>query len=820
MQFSSDLDEPPDEGPVPLSEETSNTIPPVNFEVEIQKTSKEDIIRNLQDIYSAEKWLDANVMQPYWTSEKVYHNSSSKFSAANLAKLWDQHLIEQGHDNPQTSVLSEYKVLRELLWMFFTPATTYLFKEVNKNFTVKPNITIPSLTKGTFASYLNSLCPYFTMLQELHSFGAELNCVSDVENCTKLSPNTLIAYWAVIKEFLNEFNAFIIQIETEVKKQGRTYTLLQLMNDLEPKLFELRSMYCIHARAVYSWKTSPNWLSASRLLSVLYGDLDNMSNSKQAARMLKMFLKSFEVYLDIIDLWLTDGQLQDCREEFVISRDCDEFQGPQEEGYVVQPYETELLNAGIQPLPILQVIVSKLLHASSSMDLLLRLNRLSKTKGCLYEDFLGHIEKDLSEFALKEGNHLDVADDIRDEVVSNADIKSEPNSFFMEIKDHLLQVGDSFLVEAFENYLPFKQVQQDVKQEDVLKKKEQLYTKLTQHLRHEILPVKHVLETNLLRLVEEKWKVASSMVKPIFQHEFNLSMHFQIMRGIFLMESGDIMHHFYTSLFEQLEMCEASSFSLTMLLESCVDQRYPAFSSHFSVVVDNKIHFATSVQEAISSIKLRYAVEWPVSLILSDHSLEYYNTVFQFLLKIKWGLLCLQKLRFSDLDQRENKTKPLGKRARDRMHRLECLRFWLLHSVNSIHSYLMGQMLQLFSMELEHNIETAQDLSMLVKAHNAYIQSVYTHCLQSDDSHIIKNSVLKMIWVALRVCEVWEAGVEFVPEARLKELEELYSKCYLFLAIVLSSCVQNNTLSDLTSLSAAFDTTRLPKHYPTTFAVN
>jgi hypothetical protein len=61
------------------------------------------------------------------------------------------------------------------------------------------------------------------MLQELHSFGAELNCVSDVENCTKLSPNTLIAYWAVIKEFLNEFNAFIIQIETEVKKQGMYY---------------------------------------------------------------------------------------------------------------------------------------------------------------------------------------------------------------------------------------------------------------------------------------------------------------------------------------------------------------------------------------------------------------------------------------------------------------------------------------------------------------------------------------------------------------------------------------------------------------------
>jgi hypothetical protein len=42
------------------------------------------------------------------------------------------------------------------------------------------------------------------------------------------------------------------------------------------------------------------------------------------------------------------------------------------------------------------------------------------------------------------------------------------------------------------------------------------------------------------------------MVKLIFQHEFSLSVHLQIMRGVFLMEAGDIMHQFYTSLFEQV----------------------------------------------------------------------------------------------------------------------------------------------------------------------------------------------------------------------------------------------------------------------------
>ena len=79
-----------------------------------------------------------------------------------------------------------------------------------------------------------------------------------------------------------------------------------------------------------------------------------------------------------------------------------------------------------------------------------------------------------------------------------------------------------------------------------------VFHRLTRHLQREILPVKHVLDTNLLRLVEEKWEVSSSMVKPIFQHEFSLSKYFQIMRGIFLMEAGDIMRHFYTSLFKQV----------------------------------------------------------------------------------------------------------------------------------------------------------------------------------------------------------------------------------------------------------------------------
>jgi hypothetical protein len=77
--------------------------------------------------------------------------------------------------------------------------------------------------QGTLALYLNHLCPYFTMIREFQNFGEELNCNREVENSTKYPPNTFIAYWTVLKEFLNDFNSLIIQIEVKVKKQGMNF---------------------------------------------------------------------------------------------------------------------------------------------------------------------------------------------------------------------------------------------------------------------------------------------------------------------------------------------------------------------------------------------------------------------------------------------------------------------------------------------------------------------------------------------------------------------------------------------------------------------
>ncbi|PSN50141.1 hypothetical protein C0J52_15095 [Blattella germanica] len=767
------------------------SLPAIPNETEPLQGSKENLIKNLKDIYLAEDWLDSNIQQTWALSLDQSESTISRFPSANLANYWNQYLKDQDNSSDyHVNILSEYKILRQILFMFYTTSSTQLFEESNKKISVKPGFTIPSLTKECLTSFLNDLCPYFEMLKEFRSFGEDLN-----KSCNQ-PPNTYIAYWNEVKEFLRDFNDFLISIERKVKKQDGIYTLLKLKNDLQPKLAELRCIYSLHARAIYDWKTSSNWLSATCLLSVLYGEISCESKNTHAAIILKLFLKSFEVYLNIVDTWLTDGKLVDSREEFVIDRNGE-----------VRPYERMLNNAGIEPLPVLKLIIKKVVPAVSSIDLLLRLIKLphlNKIQGCMFEELVKSVKEDFQTFSkTSDLEKFDKSVDDREEERRN----NKKNHFFSEVKNHVLHFADPFLLQAFENYFPLK----DKKMDDsaTCPSTRELNIRIQEYTGQEmLLPIKPVIERNLAKLVDNKCKTACCMVKPIFQDDFNLTKHFQVIRGIFLMEAGDVMHQFYSSLFQQIQLCEASSFSLSIHLRSCVDLIYPDFSSYFLVVVDKNLQNATSVQEAINSIKLKYSVDWPMSLILTEQNMDLYNAVFQFLLKIKWAIYSLQKLRFTDL-----KHDQLKKSEKRRAQRLHILRFWLLHSVNSIHNYLMGQVLHSLGVELQHNVEEAYNLDSLVEAHGTYVQMVYVHCLQTQEHELVRKPILRMISTALRLCEAWGAGAIALSDARLSELEDLYCRCYVFLSVVLSNCVERDTVSQLKSLYAVFDVDLLYQNY-------
>lgn len=64
------------------------------------------------------------------------------------------------------------------------------------------------------------------------------------------------------------------------------------------------------------------------------------------------------------------------------------------------------------------------------------------------------------------------------------------------------------------------------------------------------------------------------------------------------------------------------------------------------------------------------------------------------------------------------------------------LRFWLLHSVGSVHSYLMGQVLLSLGLQLEQDLEAACDLDTLIKG----------KCQNTNFVSFIFNSKLKKLY--------------------------------------------------------------------------
>ena len=81
---------------------------------------------------------------------------------------------------------------------------------------------------------------------------------------------------------------------------------------------QIKVLYEIHINVTEDWESMLNWQSASKLLSKLYFKLQNSSSLEVTSTCVMLYLSSLSVYLNIVDTWLSEGRLEDWRDEFII----------------------------------------------------------------------------------------------------------------------------------------------------------------------------------------------------------------------------------------------------------------------------------------------------------------------------------------------------------------------------------------------------------------------------------------------------------------------------------------------------------------------
>ena len=813
------------------------------------------------DPKEAMKWMTNNVLSHYWILEKDGKTNSNyplplesrvpimnvesnliERSTANLVNDLDLYYAKiLGIQPAEKTCVTEYQVMREIIWTFRYPQLPNKYKEQNGHgsrkhtkyplFTYDNNkqvfqnndgwLCMPSISPESLQAMLDEFGKAMTSLHRLAVFVGNIldRPILNTSHSTseqKPPPLTYEAYAAGLSNLLKLFSADLIDLEKIVRDKKVTFTLLDLKMRLLPWFRILNCLASFHSRAVDSVMNSQgddkieksNWEAAIILLSSLNEAIGSEFKDDMYAIYVDLFLKTIAPYFRIMGLWVSQGRLEDWRDEFIFAvnpefhtsqmrlqsqnaqygaSDDEELDvdsaseiqcyGLQEtfwtRGFLSRPYLTALETHSLPVPEIFEWTLPRILTCGKSIEILTILQKQGKLEKSsaiqfkyhvsftqLYDEFIENVKKSLEDHKIEqEGKRA-----------HNDESVKENLHLLPEVKDVIEDTSnyDPYLIAAFDTL--FLKAGSDNEssakyqdKRDILKIQDagKDFLILSNYGLDPMKPLTPKFEHCLTPVIVKHVDKASLALLNLFRNTLNLEEHFSFTRKVFLMESGDLLSEFYTSIFEassQMSMKKLAdksntcfdssidSLSLTLMLHDCLYRRPPKLEEmveNFTVKVYGTVDMINDLE---NNIHLTYHVDWPLNIVLHSTSLVMYNQVFQFLLKIKHALWALQqidanqlavalkkaqKLRRIALEEYENFVdsdeesptksdfKRYGKNCfskcdqkveiheedelyeERKIHRILILRSWLLHFVTNVHSYIMTRVLHATQLELQ-----------------------------------------------------------------------------------------------------------------------
>ncbi|KAL7306403.1 hypothetical protein TKK_0001821 [Trichogramma kaykai] len=774
----------------------------------IEISSREQINDLPQQIIS-KNWLKNNV-QTFWWNELDWHQHrvDSPFAAAHFNEVWKKSTLR---NRKVTSTISEYQACRELLWMFHAQSTMTLYQEeANSKFSVK-EATIPSLTTVAFKSMLRSFCQYYTMIKDIENFLENvLRMKESSENYHKPS-FTYETYATMVQHELLKIKTGLSDFEIEVMKQDSQKTFLSISKLLKVQLDKIKTIYEIHKTVTEDWEKSENWQSASKLLSKLFHKIQNCSKPDAINLCVSLYLSCLSVYLNIVDVWLSQGRLEDWRDEFLIAR-CTETTETSSRGYsrCLEEFVVRTLDSICLEDPVMKILMHKVYHMGRSVELLATLDRMSDLWNMTEKEhvFSGSLREEcLKEISLESAKYdksLIPSDCIDSTSVTLAirvpNCSRSIDDVEQAITQQVMATNNPFFSKALETFIP---PEDDVIDSSSTRLIKNVTTSIDFVNKTRVVPPwRRILELVIGRVLDAKFSGASKLVKDILMKEYKLDAKLKLMRSVYMMESH-VMNKFCNLIFNEIESNRMwnNSYYVTCLLGEVLTHEWPESTSHWSITVANIR--TVKVLEAVDGIKLHYAAGWPINMLLSEETLDKYNQIFRFELKLKWAMWTLNNLKFNDLNRVDDS---IVHDTIQNFHikRLECLRFWLMHAVGSIHTYLSGQVLQGLGQKLVKDLAQAENFEAIVTIHNEYVENVYEHCLQTEEFSDLTRAIHKLLEMCHEVRAKWKPdSLSFIGKA-LDDLENDYVKYHAYLALGLHNAVQHKDADYLTGLSSAF----------------
>jgi hypothetical protein len=119
-----------------------------------------------------------------------------------------------------------------------------------------------------------------------------------------------------LNNFMEKYTNQVLLQENLIMDFNRSSTLINLKGNLGDSFNLLKSLYNIHKSSFLEAGKYPQFIRVAFLLAQLFKYIRESWKSRNLAFVI--YLRSLKSYLTIIESWLTNGQLNDLRKEFLI----------------------------------------------------------------------------------------------------------------------------------------------------------------------------------------------------------------------------------------------------------------------------------------------------------------------------------------------------------------------------------------------------------------------------------------------------------------------------------------------------------------------
>ncbi|XP_058150762.1 gamma-tubulin complex component 5 isoform X6 [Dasypus novemcinctus] len=801
-----------------------------------------------------QSWLEQHVVLQYWTARPSRFPHSLHLHS-NLAAVWDQHLYSSDplYVPDDRVFVTETQVIRETLWLLSGVKKLFIFQLVDGKVTVRNNIIVTHLTHNCLRSMLEQIAAYGQVvfrLQEFidevmgHSPESTLPGSSSVPKKSTEAPfRTYQAFMWALYKYLLSFKKELAAIEKCIINNDTTITLSIVVDKLSPRLAQLKVLHKVFSTGVAEVPPDTrNVVRASHLLNTLYKailEYDNVGEaSEQTVSLLfSLWVETVRPYLQTVDEWIVHGHLFDCAKEFIIQRNKNVPVNHRDFWYatytlysVSEKTENEekmsdnaSASSGSDQGPssrqhtmvsFLKPVLKQIIMAGKSMQLLKNLQCAESAasqaaardaeRKSLYTLFLESVQSRLRHGEDSTPQVLTEQQATEEKLIKMQSI-AERHLELDDIHDPLLAINFARL------YLEQSDFHEKFAGGDIcVDRSSESVTCQTFEL---------TLRSCLYPHIDKQYLDCCGNLMQTLKKDYRLVEYLQAMRNFFLMEGGDTMYDFYTSIFDKIrekETWQNVSF-LNVQLQEAVGQRYPEDSSRLSISFENVDTTKKKLPvHILDGLTLSYKVPWPVDIVISLECQKIYNQVFLLLLQIKWAKYSLDVLLFGELVSTAEKPQlkgflhepgtvaqfgPQKEPIRQQIHRMFLLRVKLMHFVNSLHNYIMTRILHSTGLEFQHQVEEAKDLDQLIKIHYRYLSTIHDRCLLREKVSFVKEAIMKVLNLALMFADGWQAGLGAWKMESIEKMESDFKNCHMFLVTILNKAVCRGSFPHLESLA-------------------